>query len=193
MEAPTVLSNKKIVKYSITTSENEKYSLILKIKDNNLIFISIIFENITPNQIYEGEKLYEEIKIQSNYFKDNSIEEIFNKISELISKDNIEIIKNEEQILYNIILPLEKMQTLNFILENQNINNSLFQKIIKQKDDLIKQKDDLIKQKEETIKEKEDIIKQKDEIIKQKENIIKQKDEIIEEKNNIIKELKEKN
>ena len=47
MEAPTVLSNKKIVKYSKTTSENEKYSLILKIKDNNLIFISIIFENIT--------------------------------------------------------------------------------------------------------------------------------------------------
>ena len=207
MEAPTVLSNKKIVKYSKTTSENEKYSLILKIKDNNLIFISIIFENITPNQIYEGEKLYEEIKIQSNYFKDNSIEEIFNKISELISKDNIEIIKNEEQILYNIILPLEKMQTLNFILENQNINNSLFQKIIKQKDDIIKQKDDLIKQKEEIIKEKEDIIKQKDEFIKetlkqkdefiketlkQKDDLIKQKDEIIEEKNNIIKELKEK-
>ena len=193
MEAPTVLSNQNVVKYSKTTSENEKYSLILKIKDNNSIFISIIFENITPNQIYEGEKLYEEIKIQSNYFKDNSIEEIFNKISELISKDNIELNKNEEQILYNIILPLEKMQTLNFILENQNINNSLFQKIIKQKDDIIKQKDDLI---EKIIKQKDDIIKQKDEFIKetlkQKDDLIKQKDEIIEEKNNIIKELKEK-
>ena len=44
MEAPTVLSNKKIVKYSKTTSENEKYSLILKIKDNNLILFLLFLK-----------------------------------------------------------------------------------------------------------------------------------------------------
>ena len=154
MEAPS--PKDKIMQYN-KTLENEKYNLTIKIKDENSIYISIIFENI--NKTYEDSKLYYYIIRELPYFEDYSLEEIFDELSELISKNNVEIIKKEEQIFYSIILPFKKRKTLDFILgTHQNMDYSLFQKIIKEKNDIIKQKDDIIKEKDEIIKEKNNII-----------------------------------
>jgi hypothetical protein len=174
MEAPS--PKEKNAQYN-KTLENEKYNLTIKIKDENSIYISIIFVN--TNKTYEDSKLYYYIKKELFYFEDYSLEEIFDELSELISKNNVEINKKEEQIFYSIILPSKKRKSLDFILEtHQNMDYSLFQKIIKEKNDNIKQKDD--------------IIKEKNDIIKQKDDIIKEKDEIIKEKNSIISDLKER-
>ena len=117
----------------------------------------IIFEN--TNKTYEDSKLYYYIKKELFYFEDYSLEEIFDELSELISKNNVEINKKGEQIFYSIILPSKKRKSLDFILEtHQNMDYSLFQKIIKEKNDIIKQKDDIIKEKDEIIKEKNTII-----------------------------------
>ena len=131
MEAPGPKSKEREENYNKTTSDNENYKLNVKIKKNNSIYVSIVLEK--DNKIYEDCKLYEEIKNQQTYFEDYTLEEIFDEICELISKNKIEFIKNEEYILFSIILPLKKKKTLDFILENptQNIdNNNIFKKII---------------------------------------------------------------
>ena len=128
------------------TLENEKYNLTIKIKDENSIYISIIFEN--TNKTYEDSKLYYYIKKEQPYFEEYSLEEIYDELSELISKNNVEINKKEEQIYYSIILSSKKRKTLDFVLEtHQSMDYSLFLKIIKQKDDIIKEKDEIIKEK----------------------------------------------
>jgi len=147
MEAPS--PKDKIMQYN-KTLENEKYNLTIKIKDENSIYISIIFENI--NKTYEDSKLYYYIKKELPYFEDYNLEEIFDELSELISKNNVEISKKEEQIFYSIILPSKKRKSIDFILvTHQNMDYSLFQKIIKQKDDIIKEKDEIIKEKNSII------------------------------------------
>ena len=147
MEAPS--PKDKIMQYN-KTLENEKYNLTIKIKDENSIHISIIFENI--NKTYEDSKLYYYIKKELPYFEDYNLEEIFDELSELISKNNVEISKKEEQIFYSIILSSKKRKSIDFILvTHQNMDYSLFQKIIKQKDDIIKEKDEIIKEKNSII------------------------------------------
>ena len=132
------------------TLENEKYNLTIKIKDENSIYISIIFEN--TNKTYEDSKLYYYIKKEQPYFEEYSLEEIYDELSELISKNNVEINKKEEQIYYSIILSSKKRKTLDFVLEtHQSMDYSLFLKIIKQKDDIIKEKDEIIKEKNSII------------------------------------------
>ena len=173
MEAPGPKSKEREENYNKTTSDNENYKLNVKIKKNNSIYVSIVLEK--DNKIYEDCKLYEEIKNQQTYFEDYTLEEIFDEICELISKNKIEFIKNEEYILFSIILPLKKKKTLDFILENptQNIdNNNIFQKILKQKDEIIKEKDDIIKKNNEIIKEKDKIIREKNNIILDLKEII---------------------
>ena len=104
----------------------------LKIKDSNSIYISIILEG--DNKTYEDIKSSEEIKKQQANFEDYSIEEIYDEIFDLISKNNIEFNKNNEQILFNIILPFKKRKILYFVLENKKfdkINDSIFHQIIK--------------------------------------------------------------
>ena len=185
MEAPPNITPKKEKDetFKKTTEKNENYSLNIKVKDNDSIYISITFEG--DNKTYEDIKSYEDIKKQQTYFEDYSLEEIYDEISEMISKNSIEFNKNnDEQILFNVILPSKKKKTLDFVLENKkvdNINNQIFQQVIKQKDDIIKKLEEIIKQKDE-------IIKQKDNIIKSLENIInknKGEQEIIEKKENI--------
>jgi len=164
--------------------------LNLKMKEKDSIYISITFDG--DNKLYEDIKSYEDIKKQQTYFEDYSLEEIYDELNVLISKNNFELNRNHEQILFNVILGSIKKKTLDFILEikkseNNIINNALFQQIIKQKDEVIKKQDEIIKQKDEIIKEKNDIIKQKDEMIKEKNDINNQKDNIINDLREIIK------
>ncbi len=158
MEEISTKSKEKEIKYNKTTSDNEIYSLKMKIKKNNSIYMSITFEN--ANQVYEDCKLYDEIKKAQSYFEDYSLTEIFDEISDLISKNSVELIKNEDYILYSIILPIKKKKTFDFVLEipKENMDISIFQKIIKQKDEIIREKDKIIKEKNEIISELKEII-----------------------------------
>ena len=181
MEAPPNVTPKKERNetYKKTSENNENYSLNISIKDNDSIYISVSLEG--DNKVYEDMKSYEDIKKQQTYFEDYSLEEIFDEISDLISKNSFEFNKNNEKILFNIVLPSKKKKTLDFVLENKkvdNINNQIFQQVIKQKDEIIN-----------NLKE---IIKQKYEIIKQKDNIIKSLEDIT-NKNNGEKQNMEKN
>ena len=166
MEAPPNITPKKVRDeiFKKTTEKNENYTLNLKIKDSNSIYISIILEG--DNKTYEDIKSSEEIKKQQANFEDYSIEEIYDEIFDLISKNNIEFNKNNEQILFNIILPFKKRKILYFVLENKKfdkINDSIFHQIIKQKDETIKKYEEIIKQKDNIIKNLEEIIKNKGE------------------------------
>ena len=147
--------------YKKSTENNENYSINLKMKGNYSIYIAIAFEG--DNKTFEDIKLYGDIKKQQAYFEDYTLEEIYDELAELISKNNFELNKNNEQILFNIVLPLKKRKTLDFILEYKKsqkmLDNALFKQIIKQKDDIIKQKDEIIKEKNNIIKSLEEIIK----------------------------------
>ena len=159
MEAPSPKLEERYENFNKTTTENENYSLSLKIKKKNSIYISITFEK--DNKIYEDCKLYDEIKKEQTYFDDYNLEEIFDEISELISKNNVEIIKNEEYIVYSIILPpLKKKKTFDFVLEvpKENLDISMLQKIIKEKNEIIREKDKIIKEKNDTILDLKKII-----------------------------------
>ena len=173
MEAPPNLKpatkNPREETYKKATENNENYSLNLKIAEKDSIYISITFDG--DKKLYEDIKSYEDIKKKQAYFEDYSLEEIYDELKDLISKNNFELNRNHEQILFNIVLPSKKKKTLDFVLEikkaeNDIINNALFQQIIKQKDDIIKKQDEIIKQKDEIIKEKNNIIKSLEEIIK---------------------------
>ena len=162
MEAPPNLSTKKERDeiFKKANEKNENYTLNIKLKDNNSIYISATFEG--ENKLYEDIKSYEEIKKQQIYFDEYTIEEIYDELSDLISKNSIEINKEHESILFKIILPFKKKKTLDFILETKkfdNMNNDIFRDVIKQKDEIIKQKDNIIKSLEEIIKQKDLIIK----------------------------------
>ena len=154
--------------YRKTTENYENYSLSFKIKDNDSIYLSIQFDG--DNKIYEDIKLYEEIKEQQAYFEDYNLEEIYDELADLISKNYFELYRNQEQILFNVVLPSKKKKTLDFILEINKpkniINNNFFRQIIKQKDEIIKKQDDIIRQKDEIIIEKNNIIRSLEEIIK---------------------------
>lgn len=158
MEVTSPSPKEKEINYNKTTSENEIYSLKMKIKKNNSIYISITFEK--DNKIFEDCKLYDEIKKEQTYFQDYSLTEIFDEISDLISKSNVEILKNEDYILYSIILPSKKRKTFDFVLEipKDNMDISVFQKIIKQKDEIIRGKDKIIQEKNEIITDLKEII-----------------------------------
>jgi hypothetical protein len=54
-------------KFNKITSNNEKYSLELKIKKQNILYMSLSFDN--DNKQYEDFKLYEDIKEEQAYFK----------------------------------------------------------------------------------------------------------------------------
>ena len=54
-------------KFNKITSNNEKYSLKLKIKEQNILYMSLSFDN--DNKQYEDFKLYEDIKEEQAYFK----------------------------------------------------------------------------------------------------------------------------
>ena len=173
MEAPPnpkpATKNPREETYKKATENNENYLLNLKIAEKDSIYISITFDG--DSKLYEDIKSYADIKKKQAYFEDYSLEEIYDELKDLISKNNFELNRNHEQILFNIVLPFKKKKTLDFVLEikkseNDVINNSLFQQIIKEKNDIIKQKDEIIKQKDEIIKEKNDIIKDLREIIK---------------------------
>ena len=145
------ISKEKEINYNKTTSENEIYSLKMKTKKNNSIYMSITFEK--SDKVYEDCKLYDEIKKEVSYFEDYNLAEIFDEISLLISKNSVELIKNEDYIIYSIILPFKKKRTIDFVLEipKENMDISIFQKIIKQKDEIIREKDKIIKEKNEII------------------------------------------
>ena len=148
---PSPSPKEKEINYNKTTSENEIYSLKMKTKKNNSIYMSITFEK--SDKVYEDCKLYDEIKKEQSCFEDYSLSEIFDEISLLISKNSVELIKNEDYIIYSIILPFKKKKTIDFILEipKENMDISIFQKIIKQKDEIIREKDKIIKEKNEII------------------------------------------
>ena len=148
---PSPSPKEKEINYNKTTSENEIYSLKMKTKKNNSIYMSITFEK--EDKVYEDCKLYDEIKKEQSYFEDYSLSEFFDEISNLISKNSVELIKNEDYIIYSIILPFKKKRTIDFVLEipKENMDISIFQKIIKQKDEIIREKDKIIKEKNEII------------------------------------------
>ena len=175
--------------YKKTTENNENYSLNIKMKENDSIYISITFDG--DNKIYEYIKSYEDIKKQKVYFENYNLYEIYSELTDLINKNNYELYKNHEQIMFNVVLPTKEKNTLDFILEirkSDNImNDTLFNIIIKQKDEIIKKQEDMLKQKDEMIKRQEELY---DEMIKEKNNIINELREII-KKNNYDNENKE--
>ena len=183
MEAPPNIKDKlrRNETFQKTSEKNESYTLNIKLENNDSIYISITLQE--DNKSFEDIKLYEEIKKEQAYFEDYSLEEIYDEISDLIAKNNIEFNKNNDQILFKIILPSKKKKTLDFVLENKKIdqsNNSIFQQIIKEKNYTIKQLQEIIKQKDEIIKEKNDIINDLKEIIYKN----KSSNKIIEKKEN---------
>ena len=148
----------KQINYNKTTSENEIYSVGMRVEKNNSIYMSITFEK--TNNIFEDCKLYDEIKKEQSYFQDYSLTEIFDEISDLISKNSVELLKNEDYIIFSIILPSKKKRTFDFVLEvpKENMDFSMFQKIIKQKDEIIREKDKIINEKNEIIIELKEMI-----------------------------------
>ena len=102
MEAPPNVTPKKERNetYKKTSENNENYSLNISIKDNDSIYISVSFEG--DNKSYEDMKSYEDIKKQQTYFEDYSLEEIFDEITDLISKNSFEFNKNNKK--YYLIL-----------------------------------------------------------------------------------------
>ena len=195
MEAPMNFSQKtgRDETFKKANKNNENYTLNIKLKDNYSIYISATFEG--ENILYEDTKSLVEIKKKQAYFDEYTIEEIYDEISDLISKNNIEINTEHDSILLNIILPSKKKKTLDFNLETKksnNMDNDLLKQIINQKEEIIKKQDEIIKQKDSMLKKQDDIIKQKDEIIKQKDLIIKSMESII-KNNNSEKGTKEKN
>ena len=154
--------------YKKTTENNENYSLSIKMKENDSIYISITFDG--DNKTYEDIKSYEDIKKQKLYFENYNLYEIYSELTDLINKNNYELYKNHEQIMFNVVLPTKEKNTLDFILEirkSDNImNDNLFNLIIKQKDEIIKKQEEMLKQKDEIIKEKNNIINNLREIIK---------------------------
>ena len=54
-------------KFNKITSNNEKYSLELKIKEQNILYMPLSFDN--DNKQYEDFKLYEDIKEEQAVFK----------------------------------------------------------------------------------------------------------------------------
>ena len=157
MEAPPPPLKEKVMNYNKTNENNEKYSLVTKIKDQNSINISATFEN---DKTYEDCKLYDCIKKEQPYFEDHTIDEAFDEISELISKDSIELKKNEEQILLNIIIPSEEKKSLDFVMKKQNpmLQNSLNNNFMK--DESIKQNEENMKLEDENNKEDKDKMNQ---------------------------------
>ena len=110
--------------YKKTTENNENYSLSLKIKDNDSIYLSIQFDG--DNKIYEDIKSYEDIKKQKVYFENYNLYEIYSEFSDLINKNNYKLYKNHEKIIFNVVLPTKEKNTLDFILEikkSENIMN----------------------------------------------------------------------
>ena len=190
MEAPPNIKDKlrRNETFQKTSEKNESYTLNIKLENNDSIYISITLQE--DNKSFEDIKLYEEIKREQAYFEDYSLEEIYDEISDLIAKNNIEFNKNNDQILFKIILPSKKKKTLDFVLENKKIdnsNNSIFQQIIKEKNYTIKQLQEIIKQKDEIIKEKNDIINDLKEINnrnKDSNNIIERKEDNSRQKEN---------
>ena len=63
--------------------------------------MSITFEK--TNNIFKDCKLYDEIKKEQSYFQDYSLTEIFDEISDLISKNSVELLKNKDYIIFSII------------------------------------------------------------------------------------------
>ena len=197
------LKKEKEETYKKITENNENYSLIIRVKDNCSIYISIALKE--NNKIYEDIKSYEEIKKQQVYFEGYSLEEIYDELNELISNNSYEFNKINEQILFNVVLVSKKRKTLNFVLEIEKseniIKNNLFQHIINQKDEVIKKqeyemklKNEIIKKQEEIIKRKDedmiklnDFLKKNDEIIKGQDNIFDQKEDMIKKQNEMIK------
>ena len=114
MEAPPNLSPKKERDeiFKKANEKNENYTLNIKLKDNNSIYISATFEG--ENKLYEDIKSYEEIKKQQIYFDEYTIEEIYDEVSDLISKNSLEINKEHDSILFKIILPLKKKKILDY-------------------------------------------------------------------------------
>ena len=114
MEAPPNIAAKigRDETFKKTTEKNENYSLKIKIKDNDSIYISISFEG--DKKVYEDIIPCEEIKMQQAYFEDYSLNEIYDEISDLIYENNFELIKNNENILLKIILPSKNKKTLDF-------------------------------------------------------------------------------
>ena len=109
--------------YKKINENNETYTLNIKIKESNSIYISIIFEG--ENKIYEDIKSIEDIKKLQNYFEEFTAEQIFNEIKNLISKNKIEFNKKDDKILFNIILPSEEKQILIFELKEKTIENNI--------------------------------------------------------------------
>ena len=190
MEAPPNIKDKlrRNETFQKNSEKNESYTLNIKLENNDSIYISITLQE--DNKSFEDIKLYGEIKREQAYFEDYSLEEIYDEISDLIAKNNIEFNKNNDQILFKIILPSKKKKTLDFVLENKKIdnsNNSIFQQIIKEKNYTIKQLQEIIKQKDEIIKEKNDIINDLKEINnrnKDSNNIIERKEDNSRQKEN---------
>lgn len=181
--------------YKKMNENNKTYTLNIKIKETNSIYISIIFEeNI---KIYEDFKSIEEIKKQQNYFGEFTAERIFNEINNFVENNNIEVNKKDEKILFNLILPSEEKPIIIFELKEkkiESINDSIIKEIINQKNEVIKQKDEIIKEKDEIINEKNKIICElKELLIKYKqEKEINNVDETP-KGNQVIKKIEHKN
>ena len=152
--------------YLKTTKNNEKFTLDLKIKDNS-IYISITFDE--DHILYEDIKSYEDIQKQYSYFEVYNLEEIYDELADLISKNKFELNRTYEQILFNIIL--ESKNIIDFVLlikksENNITNNTIFQQVIYQKDEIIKRQYEMLRQKDEIIRQKDLIIKSFEEILR---------------------------
>ena len=161
MEAPPNIASKKEqeMTFKKSTSEKENFTLNIKIKDYYTIYLSLLFEG--DDKTYEDMKTYEDIKQQQPRFIGYTLEEIYEEITDLISNDKFEINKGGEQIFINILLPLKKKKTLDFVLEInkfENITNANFKQIIKEKNDIIKELKEIIKQKDKIIRSLENII-----------------------------------
>ena len=120
MEAPPNISPKKERDeiFKKANEKNENYTLNIKLKDNNSIYISATFEE--ENKLYEDTKSYEEIKKQQIYFDEYTIEEIYEEYCEDLSS-KINLVNKGDTLIKNY---LNNRNNTNFDTDNLFIQKS---------------------------------------------------------------------
>ena len=131
MEAP-IPTNEKEKNINFTLND-KKYNIVFSTSNNNL---TISCEILEIKEIFENIFSYETITNTNRYFlMYESIIDIMNELYDLIKDNQIDISKNNSNLMITFKLPNKKFKEANFSLKNKNqmINDEII--ILKQKID----------------------------------------------------------
>ena len=191
--------------------QEKKFNLVLNEKNYNLIFsytkndLIIKCEDLDEKEIYSQSLSYESITKDSRYFlMCDTIFDIMNELSDLVSDNKVSISKNTSNLIVNFQLSSHKFKEAIFTLfykEKMKVDEIgiLNKRIEEHKKEIEEHKKEIEEHKKEIKDQKKEIEEHKKEIEEQKKeieylkqrliNIEKWKNEMIENKTtNIIKE-----